>query len=85
LARAPIKIAHTLICIRADLAVIGVLKSHFLLSALVRDGGVLGESVLVGGGGPQGVSGAQCGLKHDRVGRRRKVKSEGTKGRERVC
>ena len=35
-------------------------------------------------GGPQGVSGAQCGLRHDRVGRCRKVKSEGTKGRERV-
>ena len=42
-------------------------------------------SVLLGGrGGPQGVSGAQCGLRHDRVGRCRKVKSEGTKGRERV-
>ena len=42
-------------------------------------------SVLVGGGGgAQGVSGAQCGLRHDRVGRCRKVKSEGIKGRERV-
>jgi hypothetical protein len=43
-------------------------------------------SVLLGGGGRgrQGVSGAQCGLRHDRVGRCRKVKSEGTKGRERV-
>jgi hypothetical protein len=40
--------------------------------------------LLGGGGGPQGVSGAQCGLRHDRVGRRRKVKSEETKGRERV-
>jgi hypothetical protein len=34
--------------------------------------------------GPQGVSGAQCGLRHDRVGRCRKVKSEVTKGSERV-
>ena len=29
-------------------------------------------------GGLQGVSGAQCGLRHDRVGRCRKLKSEGT-------
>jgi hypothetical protein len=41
-------------------------------------------SVLLGGGGPQGVSGAQCGLRYDRVGRYRKVKSKGIKGRERV-
>jgi hypothetical protein len=33
----------------------------------------------VGEGGPQGVSGARCGLRHDRVGRCRKVKSEGGK------
>ena len=34
----------------------------------------------VGEGGPQGVSGARYSLKHDRVGRCRKVKSEGKKG-----
>jgi hypothetical protein len=39
-------------------------------------------SVLLGG--REGVSGAQCGLRHDRVGRCREMKSEGTKGRERV-
>jgi hypothetical protein len=36
-------------------------------------------------GGPQGVSGARCGLRHDRRGQCRKVKSEETKGRERVA
>ena len=39
----------------------------------------------VGKRGPQGASGARCGLRHDRRGRRRKVKSEGTKGKERVA
>ena len=37
-----------------------------------------------GRGGPQGVSGAPCGLRHNQVGRCRKVKSEREKGRERV-
>jgi hypothetical protein len=35
-----------------------------------------------GRGGPQGASGARCGLRYDRVGRCRKAKSEGKKGRE---
>jgi hypothetical protein len=39
----------------------------------------------VGRGGPQGVSGARRGLRHDRVGRYRNVKSEGEKGREGVA
>jgi hypothetical protein len=41
--------------------------------------------VLVGGGGPQGVSGAQCGLRHDRVGRCRKLKNEGEKREGESC
>ena len=48
MARAPTKIARTPTCIRADLAVIGVLKyPAFLLSALVRDGGVMGGHPLL--------------------------------------
>jgi hypothetical protein len=40
---------------------------------------------IVGKRGPQGVSGARRGLKHDRVGRCRNVKSEGKNGREGVA
>jgi hypothetical protein len=39
----------------------------------------------VGSGGPQGVSRARRGLRHDRVGRCRNVKSEGEKRREEVA
>ena len=42
-------------------------------------------SVLWEGGRPQGVSGARCGLRHDRVGRCTQAKGEGTKRRERVA
>ena len=43
LARALTKMARTPACIRADLVVIGVLRySATVLSALVRDGGIVG-------------------------------------------
>ena len=41
--------------------------------------------MLWGGGRLQGVSGAQHGLRYDRVGQCNMVKSEGRKGRERVA